>query len=95
MFGITEPLTGLDAPARSTTDLEACLSRPAFRPRALFERFNIEVLCTTDAATDSLEWHQQIRESGWSGVVRPTFRPDLAINLLHPTGARRSTASAR
>ena len=29
-------------------------------------------------------WHQQIRDSGWSGVVRPTFRPDLAINILHP-----------
>ena len=63
---------------------EACLARPEFRPRALFERFSIEVLCTTDAATDTLEWHQHIRESGWTGVVRPTFRPDLAINLRHP-----------
>jgi glucuronate isomerase len=83
VFGITEPLTSASA-MRIYDHIDACLARPDFRPRALFERFRIEVLCTTDAATDSLEWHQQIRQSGWSGVVRPTFRPDLAINLLHP-----------
>ena len=42
------------------------------------------MLCTTDSATDTLAWHQQIRDSGWAGSVRPTFRPDLAINILHP-----------
>jgi glucuronate isomerase len=52
-----------------------------FRPRRLFERFNIEVLATTDAATDTLEQHQAIRESGWSGRVIPTFRPDAVVNL--------------
>jgi len=52
------------------------LASPEFRPRALFERFNIEVLATTDAATDSLEHHRAIRESGWKGRVIPTFRPD-------------------
>src|SRR5262249_10339119 len=53
------------------------------RPRRLFERFNIDVLCTTDAASDPLEWHQRIRASGWRGDVRPTFRPDRAIDILH------------
>ena len=57
------------------------LAAPAFRPRALFERFNIEVLCTTDAATDTLQHHQAIRDSGWGGNVRPTFRPDAIVNL--------------
>lgn len=52
------------------------LKSPEFRPRALFERFNIEVLATTDAATDSLEHHTAIRKSGWKGRVIPTFRPD-------------------
>ena len=52
------------------------LNSPEFRPRALFERFNIEVLATTDAATDTLEYHRAIRESGWKGRVIPTFRPD-------------------
>ena len=46
-----------------------CLARPAFRPRALFERFNIEAIATTEAATDDLRWHAMIRDSGWRGRV--------------------------
>ena len=83
VFGIDEPLTPASA-MRIYDRIASCLSRPEFRPRALFERFGIEVLCTTDTATDSLEWHRQLRDSGWAGTVRPTFRPDLAINLVHP-----------
>ncbi|MBM4430788.1 MAG: glucuronate isomerase [Chloroflexi bacterium] len=60
----------------------ARLALPEFRPRALFERFNVQVLCTTDAATDSLPHHQAIRASGWKGDIRPTFRPDSVVNLL-------------
>jgi glucuronate isomerase len=56
------------------------LKKPAFRPRALFERFNIEVLATTDAAVDDLKWHQMIKKSGWKGRVLPTFRPDAVID---------------
>jgi glucuronate isomerase len=82
VFGIDERLTSANA-ASIYDRIEAQLRTPAFRPRALFERFNIEVLCTTDAATDQLVWHKQIRVSGWKGQVRPTFRPDLAINILH------------
>ena len=83
VFGIDEPLTTATA-MRNYDRNDASLRRPEFRPRALFERFKIEVLCTTVAATDTLEFHRQIRDSGWSGVVRPTFRPDLAINVRHP-----------
>jgi glucuronate isomerase len=83
VFGIDEPLTARTADAVYDR-IDAQLRTDAFKPRALFELFRIEVLCTTDAATDPLTWHQQIRDSGWSGVVRPTFRPDLAINILHP-----------
>lgn len=83
VFGITDPLTSASAMAIYDR-IQECLARPEYRPRALFERFGIEVLCTTDAATDSLEWHQAIRDSGWTGNVKPTFRPDLAINFLHP-----------
>jgi glucuronate isomerase len=57
------------------------MARPDFRPRALFERFGIAVLCTTDTAADSLEHHRAIRASGWSGRVLPTFRPDAVLNL--------------
>jgi glucuronate isomerase len=56
------------------------LKKPAFRPRALFDRFNIEVLATTDAAVDDLKWHQMIRKSGWKGRVLPTFRPDAVVD---------------
>jgi len=83
VFGIEEKLTG--ATAQDIYDrLEEKLASPQFRPRALFERFNIEVLCTTDFITDSLEHHQTIRASGWGGDVRPTFRPDDVIHLLRP-----------
>ncbi|MFC0200949.1 glucuronate isomerase [Paracoccus rhizosphaerae] len=57
-----------------------CLSRPEFRPRALFERFNIEAIATTEAATDDLRWHRMIRESGWQGRVITAYRPDGVID---------------
>ena len=81
VFGITEKLDG-DTAQETYDAISAKLPRPEFRPRALYERFNIEVMCTTDAATDSLEYHQQIRDSGWEGVIRPTFRPDAVVNVL-------------
>jgi len=56
------------------------LETPEFRPRALYESFNIEVLATTDTALDTLEYHKAIRESGWTGKVVPTFRPDSVID---------------
>ncbi len=65
-------------------EIEARLARPEFRPRALFERFNVEVLCTTDNVTDPLAHHQAIRDSGWAGDVRPTFRADLVYNPRAP-----------
>ncbi len=81
VFGIRQKLTS--ATAQSIYDeLVDKLARPEFGPRALFERFKIEVLCTTDGASDSLSHHRAIKESGWKGVVRPTFRPDAVVNLL-------------
>ncbi|MBN1642757.1 MAG: glucuronate isomerase [Anaerolineae bacterium] len=81
VFGIEERLDGQSAQAIYDA-ISAQLASPAFRPRALYERFNIEVLCTTDAASDPLTYHQQIRDSGWKGVVYPTFRPDAVVNVL-------------
>lgn len=83
VFGITEKLTGESA-QDIYDQLSARLESPDFRPRKLFERFNIEVLCTTDAATDPLDHHRAIRESGWKGRVLPTFRPDAVINIDTP-----------
>ena len=83
VFGIEEKLTSQTA-QDIYDQLVARLASPEFRPRALFQRFRIEVLCTTDAATDPLVHHQALRASGWPGDVRPTFRPDAVINLLTP-----------
>ncbi len=80
VFGIDAKLNSVNA--QSIYDaLTEKLRHPDFRPRRLFERFNIEVLATTDAATDTLEHHQAIRESGWLGRVIPTFRPDAVVNI--------------
>jgi len=80
VFGIEEKLNSANAQSIYTA-IEAKLTQPDFRPRPLFERFNIEVLATTDAATDRLQHHQAIRDSGWSGRIIPTFRPDAVVNL--------------
>jgi glucuronate isomerase len=56
------------------------LGTPEFRPRALYEQFQIEVLATTDSPCDSLNWHQAIRDSGWKARILPTFRPDSVVN---------------
>ena len=59
------------------------LATNAFRPRALFERFNIEILTTTEGPDDPLVHHKTIRESGWKGRVYPTYRPDPVIDAEH------------
>ncbi|WP_111559751.1 glucuronate isomerase [Paracoccus sediminilitoris] len=57
-----------------------CLAKPEFRPRALFERFDIEAIATTEAATDDLRWHAMIKGSGWQGRVITAYRPDGVID---------------
>jgi glucuronate isomerase len=56
------------------------LQQPEFLPRALYERFRIEVLATTDSPLDSLQHHCVIRESGWKARIIPTFRPDAVVD---------------
>jgi glucuronate isomerase len=56
------------------------LKKPEFLPRALFERFNIEVLSTTESPLDSLDDHKAIRESGWKARIVPAFRPDSVVD---------------
>lgn len=63
--------------------IAALLVTPAFRPRALFDRFGIEVLATTDGAEADLAAHHAIRASGWSGRVITTYRPDSVIDVEH------------
>jgi glucuronate isomerase len=83
VFGVRKKLTGATA-QEIYDEIAEKLASPEFLPRALFDRFNIEVLTTTDAASDSLEHHQAIRASGWQGRVIPTFRPDAVFRIAAP-----------
>jgi glucuronate isomerase len=64
--------------------LAAKLAEPAFRPRALFERFGIEVLATTESPLDDLAQHAKLAAAGWGGPggrVITTFRPDNVVDM--------------
>ena len=80
VFGIRQKLTSETA-IIVYEQIARYLRDPAFLPRALFDRFNIEVLTTTDAATDTLEHHATIRDSEWGGNVIPCFRPDAILRI--------------
>jgi glucuronate isomerase len=83
LFDVRVKLHG-DTADRVYDQIAERLKSREFRPRALFERFNIEVLATTDKASDCLDAHQMIRDSGWSGRVIPTFRPDAVLRISTP-----------
>jgi len=83
LFGVRVRLCAASAD-RIYDQIAERLKSPEFKPRALFERFNIEVLATTDPATDPLVHHQAIRTSGWKGRVVPTFRPDALFRIAGP-----------
>lgn len=82
IFGIDRRLTPETADHYYDVIAEK-LATPAFRPRALFKRFNIEVIATTEGALDPLADHRRIRESGWDGRVITTFRPDEVTDPDH------------
>ena len=82
VFGIAEKPSAANADQLYDLISEK-LAAPEFSPRALFKRFNIEVLSTTDAATDTLDQHRSIRQS-WDGRIIPCFRPDGVVNLDTP-----------
>jgi glucuronate isomerase len=60
--------------------ITASLATPAFRPRALYDRFGIEVIATTESPLDSLQNHAAIARSGWDGRVITAYRPDPTID---------------
>jgi len=79
VFGWHERLSADTADA-AYDHIADCLTRPEFRPRALFKRFNIEVIATTESPLDDLRWHRMIRESGWDGRVVTAYRPDSVVD---------------
>jgi glucuronate isomerase len=83
VFDVTTPLSGKSADL-IYDQLRERAGTAAFRARALYERFGIELLATTDGATATLDTHRDLRRSGWSGRVVPTFRPDDVVDPERP-----------
>jgi glucuronate isomerase len=79
LFGFEERLSAGNAD-RYYDAIADALGRPEYRPRALYERFNIEVIATTESPLDDLKWHRMIRESGWPGRVVTAYRPDPVVD---------------
>ncbi|PIB24747.1 glucuronate isomerase [Amylibacter kogurei] len=79
VFGIYKPLSAETAD-EIYDHIDNCLTQDAFRPRALFEQFNIEAISTTESAIDDLKWHKLIQQSGWGGKVVTAYRPDAVID---------------
>ena len=79
VFGIDERLTAESAD-RCYDRMDACLREKRFRPRALFERFDIEVIATTESPLDGLAHHRTLRDSGWPGRVVTAYRPDPVVD---------------
>jgi glucuronate isomerase len=79
LFGLKTRLSEATADVYYDT-IQEKLATPEFRPRALYERFRIEVLATTNSPLEDLAYHQALRQSGWKGKVIPTFRPDSVVD---------------
>lgn len=79
VFGIDQVL-GPDTADLYFDTIQDSLKKPEFRPRALYERFNIEAMSTTDSPIDDLRHHKKIKQSKWKGRVVPAFRPDPVVD---------------
>ena len=83
LFGFDKPLSEETADVYFDSISEK-LQTPEFGPRALYDRFGLEVLATTDSPLDSLDDHKAIRESKWNARILPTFRPDPVVDPDDP-----------
>jgi glucuronate isomerase len=79
VFGFQERLSAANADFYFDTIAEK-LKTPEFLPRSLYERFNLEVLSTTDSPLDTLADHKAIRDSNWKARILPAFRPDPVVD---------------
>ena len=93
VFGIAEQPSAENAD-RLYDFIADRLATPEFRPRALYESFNIEVLATTESPLDDLRHHRKIRTSGWKGRVVTAFRPDPVVDPEFPNFAANLPSSA-
>ncbi|HEV7138652.1 MAG TPA: glucuronate isomerase [Steroidobacteraceae bacterium] len=83
VFEAEAPLTAANAD-RTYDRIAERLAQDAFRPRALFDRFGIEVLATTESPLDDLAHHAAIGASGWKGRIISAYRPDPVVDPEAP-----------
>jgi glucuronate isomerase len=83
VFGLAVRLEEASADLYYDT-IDAALKTDVFRPRALYERFGIELIATTESPLDPLDHHRAIRESGWHGKVVTAYRPDPVMDPEAP-----------
>jgi len=83
VFGITEELSGATAD-RIYDAIDAKLGTPELLPHAILDRFNVEVIATTEFALDPLVHHQKMEANGYIGRVRTTYRPDDVTDPSRP-----------
>lgn len=79
VFGLEEMLCSANA-THYYDVITAKLQSDAFRPRSLMDRFNIELIATTEGALDSLPHHAKLQGTGWEKRVITTFRPDDVVD---------------
>jgi len=82
-FGITDLLN----PTTAKKIYDACtamLQDDDFSCRNLIKKWNVEVICTTDDPTDSLEYHGILQQSDFGVWVFPAWRPDKAMAVENP-----------
>ena len=82
VFGLSKPLNSENGEF-CFDFLKGKLSQPDFLPRALFDKFKIELLATTDSVISDLKYHNKINNSAWGGRVIPTYRPDSVVDPKH------------
>lgn len=79
-FGIDKILNA-DSAKAIYDEASARLQTAEYSVRNLLRKMNVNVLCTTDDPTDSLEHHQKIKADGFEIKILPAYRPDKAMNV--------------
>jgi len=82
-FGIDTPLS------RASADIiwdkaNEYIRKSGLSPRKLIRESGVEIICTTDDITDSLEWHTLLAECGEGFSVLPSFRTDNLFLMRSP-----------
>jgi len=82
-FGV-EKLLNTDSAKEIYHQGTSQLQTPQHSTQALLKKMKVEVVCTTDDPTDSLEFHQAVRKNPIGITLLPTFRPDKSFAVENP-----------